>query len=64
MIPSKRNPRLHLLSGLAFLVAGVLFLMLSFTTPNAHRLGDLPVGMALLLAAFLQILAYRKKGRA
>ena len=61
MTRTDRNPRLHLASGLAFLVAGVIFLMLGFKSPNGHRLANLPVGIALLLAALLQILAYRRR---
>lgn len=61
MTPSDRSPRIHLISGLAFLLAGVIFLMLGFKSPNAHRLANLPVGIAFLMAALLQILAYRRK---
>ena len=64
MSPANKAPRLHLISGLAFLIAGGLFMMLAFTNPNAHRIANLPVGIALLLAGLLQFLAYRKKSRA
>lgn len=64
MHPSQGRPKLHLVSGLAFFLAGVIFLMLSFTQPNAHRLANLPAGLAFLLAGWLQVLAYRKRRRA
>ena len=55
------NPRLHLLSGLAFLVAGTLFCMLSFTSPSPHRRINLLPGIGLFAAALLQGLAYARK---
>lgn len=61
MHPARRNPGLHLVSGLAFLVAGSLFLMLAFTNPAAHRLANLIAGLAFLVAALLQVLAYRRR---
>ncbi len=63
MTPSHGNPRLHLVSGLAFLVAGALFLLLARAEPRSHRLPNLAAGLALLGAALLQVLAYRKRRR-
>jgi uncharacterized membrane protein HdeD (DUF308 family) len=64
MIPSDRHPRLHLVSGLAFLMAGLLFLRLGATQAGAHRLASQVAGALLLLAALLQVLAARRKRRA
>lgn len=61
MPPARRNPRLHLVSGLAFLVAGSLFLMLAFTTPASSRPANLLAGLAFLIAALLQVLADRRR---
>ncbi len=64
MNPAHRNPRLHLVSGLAFLIAGIIFLMLAFTNPASHRPANLLAGLAFLLAASLQVLAYRRRRHA
>ena len=61
---SNQNPRLHLVSGLTFLIAGLIFIMLAFTSPYSHRLANLLPGIAFLLASVLQILAFRKQRRA
>ncbi|MDE3032419.1 MAG: hypothetical protein KGI56_02025 [Acidobacteriota bacterium] len=52
---------MHLLSGLAFLVAGTLFCMLSFTSPSPHRRINFLPGIGLFAAALLQGLAYARK---
>ena len=64
MSPANKASGLHLISGVAFLIAGGSFMMLAFINPKAHRFANFPVGIALLLAGLLQFLAYRKKSRA
>jgi uncharacterized membrane protein HdeD (DUF308 family) len=64
MLNSIKTPRLHLFSGICLLMAGVIFFVLAFQTPNSHRMINLLPASLFILGAMLQILAYIKKRRA
>lgn len=61
MSPSNRTPRLHLISGLMFLISGALFVTLGFLGKPALQRINLLVGGVLMLSGLLQALAARVK---
>lgn len=56
-----KNPRLHLISGICFLLSSLIFLALAFQSVENQQVAKFIAGGLFALNAFLQFMAYSKK---